>query len=168
MNTAEHHHIADSSELHKNGAVETFKTTYQIHIIRNHHSRPPLTMKLDTTHLRYLTPEDWRVLTAVRVPMPISPPSPLVLTQNPKQQVETGSKNHEIVPTRLITQLSNLRSGSGAHRSISTLAKANLIARVQHAKCMIKPSPFHSPPHPSPQNPSEKTDLATPLSQHKY
>ncbi|KAL9012545.1 MAG: hypothetical protein Q9173_002697 [Seirophora scorigena] len=69
-------------------------------------------MKLDTTHLRYLTPEDWRVLTAV----------------------ETGSKNHEIVPTRLIIQLSSLRSGSGAHRSISTLAKANLIARVQHAK----------------------------------
>ncbi|KAL8758220.1 MAG: hypothetical protein Q9184_003989 [Pyrenodesmia sp. 2 TL-2023] len=69
-------------------------------------------MKLDTTHLRYLTPEDWRVLTAV----------------------ETGSKNHEIVPTPLISRISNLRSGSGAHRSISTLAKANLIARVQHAK----------------------------------
>ncbi|KAL8930947.1 MAG: hypothetical protein Q9208_000048 [Pyrenodesmia sp. 3 TL-2023] len=69
-------------------------------------------MKLDTAHLRYLTPEDWRVLTAV----------------------EIGSKNHEIVPTPLISQISNLRSGSGAHRSISTLAKANLIARVQHAK----------------------------------
>ena len=24
-------------------------------------------MKLDTKHLRYLTPEDWRVLTAVRI-----------------------------------------------------------------------------------------------------
>ncbi|KAL8861708.1 MAG: hypothetical protein Q9178_001909 [Gyalolechia marmorata] len=69
-------------------------------------------MKLNTTHLRYLTPEDWRVLTAV----------------------EQGSKNHEIVPTSLIIQLSHLRSGSGAHRSISTLAKANLIARVQNAK----------------------------------
>ncbi|KAL8731610.1 MAG: hypothetical protein Q9166_003298 [cf. Caloplaca sp. 2 TL-2023] len=69
-------------------------------------------MKLDTTHLRYLTPEDWRVLTAV----------------------EIGSKNHEIVPTSLIIQISHLRSGSGAHKSISTLAKANLIARVQNAK----------------------------------
>ncbi|KAL8719008.1 MAG: hypothetical protein Q9225_003928 [Loekoesia sp. 1 TL-2023] len=69
-------------------------------------------MKLDTTHLRYLTPENWRVLTAV----------------------EIGSKNHEVIPTQLILQISNLRSGSGAHKSISTLAKANLIARVQHAK----------------------------------
>ncbi|KAL8868128.1 MAG: hypothetical protein Q9174_005198, partial [Haloplaca sp. 1 TL-2023] len=69
-------------------------------------------MKLDTTHLRYLTPEDWRVLTAV----------------------EIGSKNHEVIPTPLIIQISNLRSGSGAHKSISTLAKANLIARVKNAK----------------------------------
>ncbi|KAL8712976.1 MAG: hypothetical protein Q9220_002836 [cf. Caloplaca sp. 1 TL-2023] len=69
-------------------------------------------MKLDTTHLRYLTPEDWRVLTAV----------------------EIGSKNHEVIPTPLILQIANLRSGSGAHRSISTLAKANLIARVRNAK----------------------------------
>ncbi|CAO1601428.1 Serine/threonine-protein kinase rio2 [Xanthoria calcicola] len=69
-------------------------------------------MKLNTTHLRYLTSEDWRVLTAV----------------------EQGSKNHEIVPTPLIIKLSHLQSGSGAHRSISTLAKANLIARVQNAK----------------------------------
>ncbi|KAL8807267.1 MAG: hypothetical protein Q9182_000772 [Xanthomendoza sp. 2 TL-2023] len=69
-------------------------------------------MKLNTTHLRYLTPEDWRVLTAV----------------------ESGSKNHEVVPTSLIIQISHLRSGSGAHRSISTLAKANLIARLQNAK----------------------------------
>ena len=45
-----------------------------------------------------------------------------------------GSKNHEVVPTSLIIQLSSLRSGSGAHRSISTLAKANLIARTKNAK----------------------------------
>ncbi|KAL8888813.1 MAG: hypothetical protein Q9215_003804 [Flavoplaca cf. flavocitrina] len=74
-------------------------------------------MKLNTSHLRYLTPEDWRVLAAVQ-----------------RQQVEQGSKNHEIVPTPLIIKLSHLRSGSGAHKSISTLAKANLIARVQNAK----------------------------------
>ncbi|KAL9126445.1 MAG: hypothetical protein Q9217_004501 [Psora testacea] len=69
-------------------------------------------MKLDTKHLRYLTAEDWRVLTAV----------------------EMGSKNHESVPTSLIIQLSNLRSGSGVHKCISTLAKANLIARMKNAK----------------------------------
>lgn len=45
-----------------------------------------------------------------------------------------GSKNHEIVPTPLITQLSGLRGGSGVHKCISTLAKANLIARMKNAK----------------------------------
>ncbi|KAL9640301.1 MAG: hypothetical protein Q9164_000351 [Protoblastenia rupestris] len=69
-------------------------------------------MKLDTKHLRYLSSEDWRVLTAV----------------------EIGSKNHEVVPTPLIIQLSNLRGGSGAHKCISTLAKTNLIARTKNAK----------------------------------
>lgn len=69
-------------------------------------------MKLDTKALRYLTTEDWRVLTAV----------------------EMGSKNHEIVPTPLITQLSGLRGGSAVHKCISTLAKANLIARMKNAK----------------------------------
>lgn len=45
-----------------------------------------------------------------------------------------GSKNHEVVPTPLITQLSGLRGGSGIHKCISTLAKANLIARLKNAK----------------------------------
>lgn len=45
-----------------------------------------------------------------------------------------GSKNHEVVPTPLITQLSGLRGGSGVHKCISTLAKANLIARLKNAK----------------------------------
>ena len=48
--------------------------------------------------------------------------------------MEIGSKNHEVIPTPLIIQLSCLRSGSGAHKSISTLAKANLIARTKNAK----------------------------------
>ncbi|KAG8527550.1 uncharacterized protein KY384_007702 [Bacidia gigantensis] len=69
-------------------------------------------MKLNTKYLRYLASEDWRVLTAV----------------------EMGSKNHEVVPTSLIIQLSNLRGSSGVHKSISTLAKANLIARTKNAK----------------------------------
>ncbi|GFP53393.1 serine/threonine-protein kinase rio2 [Trichoderma asperellum] len=70
-------------------------------------------MKLDTRAMRHLASEDWRVLTAV----------------------EAGSKNHEIVPTPLIEKLSRLRGGaSGVHRSISTLAKVGLIARVKEAK----------------------------------
>lgn len=63
--------------------------------------------------MRHLASEDWKVLTAV----------------------ELGSKNHEIVPTPLIEKLSRLRGGaSGVHRSISTLAKVGLIARVKEAK----------------------------------
>ncbi|RPB23231.1 hypothetical protein L211DRAFT_838746 [Terfezia boudieri ATCC MYA-4762] len=65
-------------------------------------------MKLNTAHLRYLSPDDWRVLTAV----------------------ELGSKNHEVVPTALISQLSSLHGSIS--RSISTLAKAGLIAKVKN------------------------------------
>lgn len=69
-------------------------------------------MKLDTKAIRYLTAEDWRVLTAA----------------------EMGSKNHEIVPTPLITQIAGLRGGSGVHKCISNLAKVGLIAKVKNAK----------------------------------
>ncbi|KAK5185756.1 Serine/threonine-protein kinase rio2 [Exophiala sp. CCFEE 6388] len=68
-------------------------------------------MKLDTKALRYLNPTDWRTLTAV----------------------ETGSRNHELVPTTLIANLSKSSLGD-VQRSISLLAKANLIAKVQNAK----------------------------------
>jgi RIO kinase 2 len=45
-----------------------------------------------------------------------------------------GSKNHEIVPTALIAQISGLRTG-GVNKHIGELAKRNLIAKVQNAKC---------------------------------
>ncbi|KAI1002325.1 Serine/threonine-protein kinase [Podosphaera aphanis] len=67
-------------------------------------------MRLDTKHMRYLTDEDWRTLAAV----------------------EVGSKNHEVVPTALIGQISGLRGG--VHRSISSLAKVGLIGRHKNAK----------------------------------
>ncbi|KAI1944997.1 Serine/threonine-protein kinase rio2 [Ophidiomyces ophidiicola] len=69
-------------------------------------------MKLDAKAMRYLTNEDFRVLAGV----------------------EVGSRNHEVVPTPLIIQLSGLRGGSGAHKCISNLAKINLIGRVKNAK----------------------------------
>ncbi|KAF2143831.1 uncharacterized protein K452DRAFT_350232 [Aplosporella prunicola CBS 121167] len=69
-------------------------------------------MKLDTKAIRYLTAEDWRVLTAV----------------------EMGSKNHEVVPTPLIANISGLRGGTGVHKCISNLAKVGLIAKVKNAK----------------------------------
>ncbi|EEH22700.1 Atypical/RIO/RIO2 protein kinase [Paracoccidioides brasiliensis Pb03] len=69
-------------------------------------------MKLDPKAMRYLTIEDFRTLAAV----------------------EMGSRNHEVVPTPLIIQLSGLRGGSIVHKCISNLAKINLIARVKNAK----------------------------------
>ncbi|KAF2180022.1 RIO1-domain-containing protein [Zopfia rhizophila CBS 207.26] len=69
-------------------------------------------MKLNIKNIRYLTPDDWRVLTAA----------------------EMGSRNHEIVPTPLISQIASLRSGTGVHKSISNLAKIGLIAKVKNAK----------------------------------
>ncbi|KAF6015023.1 Serine kinase [Brettanomyces bruxellensis] len=70
-------------------------------------------MKLETKYIKYLTPDDWQVLTAMDV----------------------GSKNHEIVPTTLIVKIANLRTGVGAtNRCISDLAKIKLIAKVRNAK----------------------------------
>ena len=45
-----------------------------------------------------------------------------------------GSKNHEVVPTVLIAQIAKLRSG-GINKILGSLAKKDLVARVQNAKC---------------------------------
>ncbi|KAI7883819.1 RIO1 family-domain-containing protein [Mucor mucedo] len=66
-------------------------------------------MKLDAKALRYMSSEDFRVLTAV----------------------EMGSKNHEVVPSSLIAQIAQLRAG-GSHKLVGGLAKRKLIARVQN------------------------------------
>ncbi|KAF2736140.1 RIO1-domain-containing protein [Polyplosphaeria fusca] len=68
-------------------------------------------MKLNVKNIRYVSPDDWRVLTAT----------------------EQGSRNHSLVPVPLITQLASLRSG-GVTKCISSLAKLNLIAKVKNAK----------------------------------
>lgn len=68
-------------------------------------------MKLDTKSLRYLSPFDWRVLTAV----------------------ESGTRNHEIVPTPLIASLAKSTPGD-VSRSISLLARTGLIGKVATAK----------------------------------
>lgn len=69
-------------------------------------------MKLDTSHMRYLTTDDFRVL----------------------QAVEQGSRSHEVVPTSLIHQLSGMRSQSGTNRAISDLAKLSLISKMRNIK----------------------------------
>lgn len=53
-------------------------------------------------------------------------------------QVEMGSKNHEVVPTSLIAQISGLRGASGVNKSISAIAKVGLIAKVKNAKCLFR------------------------------
>ncbi|KAL7285176.1 RIO1-domain-containing protein [Trametes coccinea BRFM310] len=68
-------------------------------------------MKLDATDLRYITSDEFRVLTAV----------------------EMGSKNHEVVPTVLIVKISGLRNG-GVNKLLGSLAKRNLVSRVQNAR----------------------------------
>lgn len=45
-----------------------------------------------------------------------------------------GSKNHEVVPLPLIVQISGLRNG-GVNKLVGSLAKRNLISKVQNAKC---------------------------------
>ena len=49
-------------------------------------------------------------------------------------QVEMGSKNHEVVPSTLIVQVSGLRNG-GVNKILGVLAKRNLVAKVQNSKC---------------------------------
>ncbi|GAA5874912.1 hypothetical protein JCM1840_007148 [Sporobolomyces johnsonii] len=68
-------------------------------------------MKLDATDLRYISADAFRVLSAV----------------------ELGSKNHEVVPSPLIAQLSGTRSG-GVNKALGELAKKKLVAKVQNTK----------------------------------
>ena len=46
-----------------------------------------------------------------------------------------GSKNHEVVPTVLIAQISGLRNG-GVNKLIASLAKRNLVSKMQNSKCI--------------------------------
>ncbi|XP_012271917.1 serine/threonine-protein kinase RIO2 [Orussus abietinus] len=61
--------------------------------------------KLNVTMLRYLTHEDFRVLTAV----------------------EMGMKNHELVPGSLTAQIANLKHG-GVHKLMKELCKHRLLS----------------------------------------
>ncbi|AGO10290.1 AaceriABL166Wp [[Ashbya] aceris (nom. inval.)] len=69
-------------------------------------------MKLDTSNMRYLTADDFKVLRAV----------------------EFGSRDHELVPVQLIHRNSGMRSMSGTNRSIGDLAKLKLVSKQRNAK----------------------------------
>lgn len=61
-------------------------------------------MKLDINALRYISQEEWRVLTAV----------------------ELGQRNHEIVPVPLIDSIAGLKHG-GTYRCLKTLLRHKLL-----------------------------------------
>lgn len=61
-------------------------------------------MKLDVNVLRYLSKEEFRVLTAV----------------------EMGMKNHEIVPAELVDRIAGLKHG-GAFKNMKTLLRHKLV-----------------------------------------
>ena len=100
-------------------------------------------MKLDARMLRYLTTEDFRVLTAVRAlerdaralktratHMPAGPAS----LPFRSSQLEMGSKNHETVPTHLIGSLAGLRHG-GYQKILGELVRLKLAAFEHSLHC---------------------------------
>jgi len=90
-------------------------------------------MKLDATELRYVLPDEFRVLQAVSDLEQVIASTSTDLGDS--EQVETGSKNHEVVPTQLIAQLSKI-TGGNVNKCLGSLAKRGLVSRVQGAKCM--------------------------------
>lgn len=65
-------------------------------------------MKLDVECMRFLSKDDFRVLTAI----------------------EMGMRNHDLVPVELITSIAKLRHG-GSHKILSTLLRHKLVAHAQ-------------------------------------
>jgi RIO kinase 2 len=61
-------------------------------------------MKLDAGSLRYMSPDDFRVLAAV----------------------EAGMRNHDLVPTELISSSAGVRGG-GAHKILGNLLRLKLV-----------------------------------------
>ena len=77
----------------------------EVHVESNLYSRVSTMGKLNVSMLRYLTKEDFRVLTAV----------------------EMGMKNHELVPGSLIASIASLRHG-GVHKILRELSKHRLLS----------------------------------------
>ncbi|CAI7881479.1 unnamed protein product [Closterium sp. NIES-54] len=80
-------------------------------------------MKFDVNALRYLSKDEFRVLTAV----------------------EMGMRNHEIVPSELVERIASLKRG-GAYKALNTLLRHKLVHH-DSTKCMCYLPP--SPPSPS-------------------
>lgn len=88
--------------------------------------------KLNVTVLRYLTADDFRVLTAVSWILwkTLSP----LLNSRLSLQVEMGMKNHELVPGPLCANIANIKAG-GVHKVLRELCKQKLLAYERGKKC---------------------------------
>jgi RIO kinase 2 len=69
---------------------------------------------MDIRMLRYLSPTDFRLLTAV----------------------EMGMKNHELVPTALVVAIARVH-GVGVHKRLRDLAQYRLVAYERGASCEL-------------------------------
>ena len=77
--------------------------------------------RLNVALLRYLSREDFRVLTAVSLSRLTIDNHLLFLNQ-----VEMGMKNHEFVPANLISSIAGLRHG-GSHKILRQLVQHKLL-----------------------------------------
>lgn len=104
--------------------------------------------KLNVTILRYLSKEDFRVLTAVSygqvqwliIEFECIPTSNCCLGHMcnviwyVSLQVEMGMKNHELVPGALAASIANLKAG-GVHKLLRELCKSKLLTYERGRKC---------------------------------
>lgn len=104
--------------------------------------------KLNVTILRYLTKEDFRVLTAVSkndycvvlwllfsyVTLSTVHVFHPVFFFVIVQQIEMGMKNHELVPASLAASIANLKTG-GVHKLLRELCKHKLLSYERGRKC---------------------------------
>lgn len=89
----------------------TCKTKTLLNAVKNNENSVNMG-KLNVTVLRYLTKEDFRVLTAI----------------------EMGMKNHELVPGPLAAAIANLKTG-GVHKLLKELCKHKLLSYERGKKC---------------------------------
>lgn len=96
---------------------------------------PRIMGKLNVTVLRYLTADDFRVLTAVSEGRAKYSAKQSI---NPTFfQIEMGMKNHELVPGPLAANIANVKSG-GVHKVLRELCKQKLLAYERGKKCMLR------------------------------
>ncbi|KAJ3338230.1 hypothetical protein HDU93_009819 [Gonapodya sp. JEL0774] len=135
--TGAHGFVLPASEIDPSGK----ETWAGVRKVADHPGRPPITL----TYLERPT-----VVTHAEVAVPAEPGVPVPLDEavclfedevdglgddgggvdGGQGVVETGSKNHEVVPTSIISSIAQLRHG-GAHKILADLARDRLVGKVQ-------------------------------------